>query len=459
MWFRGNWHVLPIGFSILALVLTAGLSLNSVRGHYRASHAASLSDQASLYQALGKPYRAFDSRIVNPIPCGFSSGKPVAGGSTAYITIRTDCLGFKNVPVQAVEANLTVIGAPSAGYAVLYAGATRPNTASIVYNPNDTVSSHVTLPVSNGAVTLYTTSTAHFTLDIFGFYTMGTDFATGYQTNSLATGSYYHAYFTPIRYMDTRGLGSIDSRRTKLQGENVVAIPSNILPAGATALVGRITVVDPEGAGYVATYGTAASNVGTADLLYNARQTIGNEFVTAVSAGSNNHSVFYFNSTSKAHIVIDILGYYDTTPGGINSQGYEASFGAKFYPLAVATRLFDSRSGQQSCSSSASTGPIPAAVNYHPVILEDCAGIPNRGVTKILTGTVTTVNPRTGGYLRLSGLEGQGGPHASLNFGNGLYSNGYHMLYDNAPDGHPSFTVYSTTTTDVILDATGYFLY
>ena len=94
------------------------------------------------------------------------------GGST------TDCGGLSAQSPQAVVVNLTVVGPASAGYATMFpATSTLPLAASLLYKAGDVLSNGVTVKLGLGATgvgfadfRIYTVSTAHYVVDIVGYY-------------------------------------------------------------------------------------------------------------------------------------------------------------------------------------------------------------------------------------------------------------------------------------------------
>ena len=253
---------------------------------------------------------------------------------------------------------------------------------------------------------------------------------------------------TPTRLADTRkGLG-ISSRLTpgaprQLQ---VVGAASGLIPAGATAITGTLTVTDQTAGGWIYMGPAAASTPSTSSLNFPAGDVRANG-VTVSLASDGSVWVTYVSSTRGAstQVVFDVTGYFMP-----NLDGY-------LYKPVAPTRLLDSRINQG--LAGAFTNNVPRTLT----VVGAAGGlIPADAVA--ITGNVTVTGQSAKGYLYV-GPDPVASPSSStLNFptGDNRANNVTVKLGSQASDtGTISITYVAATkgraTTHVIFDVTGYY--
>lgn len=451
--------------SILTIVLMAGLGLST----------ANLVEQASAqgtgnlkYYPLLNPVRLLDTRVSpfqSPDVCT-PRGTPLEGGSYMIFSLGS-CGGSTSIPlpsrVYGIEATLTVVNPDRTGFASLLPGGSitlSPKTASLTYAAGDTVSSHVT--VTDGTFGLYSSATADYVLDVTGVYSRD-EYYSG-AASYYQTGSYYFPLANPVRMVDTRGLGAVTTLHGRISGDTTILLPGFF----GSAVVGRITVVNPENTGHLTTYPMngigGVPNVSrplAADLTYRQGQVVGNEFVARLGYDATSQQYgFRVATTSPTDVVIDIMGYYWFHP----QSASRPEKGTLFNPLKYApnVRLVDTRAGMSYHWNRLCNVPGVPVSAQSPVTFPDsgCLGVPAEAVA--LSGTISTVNPATLGFLKvLSSIADLGNTvHANLNFNGGqLISGGAHFPIDhpNGPGLDGTVNVFSTSRTDVIIDVSGYY--
>jgi alpha-tubulin suppressor-like RCC1 family protein len=118
------------------------------------------------------PARLFESRSGQlPTIDGADSG--VGRRGAGQVTV-VKVAGRAGVPASAdaVSLNVTIVGAPAAGYATVYPCGERPNAASIAYTgPNATPNAVVSGVDASGNVCVYTHTSADLVVDVNGYQT------------------------------------------------------------------------------------------------------------------------------------------------------------------------------------------------------------------------------------------------------------------------------------------------
>ncbi|HMY71604.1 MAG TPA: hypothetical protein PLQ88_07195, partial [Blastocatellia bacterium] len=131
--------------------------------------------------------------------------------------------------------------------------------------------------------------------------------------------------------------------------------------------------------------------------------------------------------------------------------GGETPAGLQFYPLPSPVRLLDTRFGASPNACSQPNQPIAGSTSRTQSARGFC-GLPANA--QAITGNVTTVQSG-GGYLTLYPSGAQQSTVASTNYGaNEVVNNVFTVGLGNA-DG--AFNIFALTTTDVVVDVTGYY--
>jgi PKD repeat protein len=122
-------------------------------------------------------------------------------------------------------------------------------------------------------------------------------------------------YYTvnPCRVFDSRSGAALAS------GSNTVvnlAVAACGIPASARAVAGNLTVVNPDGEGYVSLYPGNYPQPSTSTANFVSGAVRGNSVVMPMAtdgSGTLGLSVFVGNNGS-AHVVLDVTGYFQTSP-------------------------------------------------------------------------------------------------------------------------------------------------
>lgn len=203
------------------------------------------------------PTRVFDSRTME-----FGAAKVAAGTRNVQLA---GVGGIPNAGVSAVIANLTAINPDAPGYATIYAaGTAEPQTSNLNYVAGVARANLVIVQVSaEGFATLYTHESAHYAVDVLGWFGEGVDFEP----------------IAPLRLRDTRvddagPLGPDESIAIHVFGQPTI-------PDGVMAIFGNVTAAQPTTPGYLQVYPDAVP--ATSNVNFVAGKVVSNAVLTEVS--------------------------------------------------------------------------------------------------------------------------------------------------------------------------------
>ncbi|MFN8022844.1 MAG: hypothetical protein U0Q03_15060 [Acidimicrobiales bacterium] len=229
------------------------------------------------------------------------SVRPVSGGETIDVTV-TGLAGVPATGVQAVVMNVTAVSPTNAGYVTVYpSGGIRPLISSLNTRPGVTVANLVTMPVgANGAVSAYVSSgRVDLLFDIAGFYS----------TQEGVDGMRFHP-LSPFRIMDTRqgAGGPVTGIAAGTSVTQRVAGTAGVPTSGAAAVALNVTVTEPSSASFVTVWPSDVPRPVVSNLNFRAGDTIANQVIVRLSASG---TFDVFNLAGAAHVIVDVVGYYD----------------------------------------------------------------------------------------------------------------------------------------------------
>jgi hypothetical protein len=150
----------------------------------------------------------------------------------------------------------------------------------------------------------------------------------GYTSASAAGGAgagLYNALPSPVRMCDTRagnpsGLSSPNNQCNGMTLATNGILPVKVaningIPAGATAAVFNVTVVNPQGAGFLTVFPQGASQPFVSNLDYTAGQVTANRVIVPLSTSGATPGYISVYSSSRADVVVDVSGYYTAATG------------------------------------------------------------------------------------------------------------------------------------------------
>jgi alpha-tubulin suppressor-like RCC1 family protein len=397
------------------------------------------------------PHRILDTRPTvksgNPTCIGLS-GKFSVGVVRTFTVARANYVGggaAAAVPADAVAitANLTIVNETAPGVIDLGPAATASgSTSSLSFVKGDIRANNVTIGLAaDGSLSaVYRSSTPGATtdliLDITGYFLPGT------------SGAGYHTV-TPGRILDTRPTGSagathigplskLVNRTVKtfaVSGVKPLGGASALVPAGAVAVTGNLTVTNATSVGYVSLGPTMTANPSTSTVNVPARTNVANGVTVALNGGKLS-VVWCGTAGSKADVIFDVTGYFTAAPGGLS-----------FYAVDP-VRILDSSVNLGISGPFASRTAQLFGVGGSGAIPANAAGI---------SGNVTLINPSTAGWALVSPEIVASPTTSTVNASAGRSeANGFNVLLGSG--GHVALEWAGTTgsTANLALDVTGY---
>jgi hypothetical protein len=341
----------------------------------------------------------------------------------------------------AVTGNLTVTGQTAGGY--LYVGpyaTSRPSSSTLNFPPGDDRANAVTVALGAGGtlgVTFVATKSgpiAHVIFDVTGYFT---------PDNSGAT----FVSLAPKRLLDTRSGTGLSGLFSSHVARTLAVAGSTVVPAGATAITGNVTVTQQTSGGYLYVGPAPANDPSSSTLNF----PIGDDRANAVNVALGNGttaplgslSITYVGAAGSAatsQVIFDVTGYFIGNGSG-----------AKYVPLNP-VRVLDTRNGTGGFS-----GPFGSHAAGTFQVTGGISGVP-AGVPAV-TGNLTVTQQSSGGYLYVGPTAMNDPTSSTLNFPIGD-DRANAVTVALAPGGTLSATYVAPTagkTAHVIFDVSGYF--
>jgi hypothetical protein len=327
-----------------------------------------------------------------------------------------------------------------------------------------------TVPVATALVG-GTLGSLHVTWDTAGTQSITvTDpllFISGSQTGIVVTGTpaaagTYYPLATPTRFLDTRygtglsGAFQANVSRTFQVASTVADTAGTIVPKGAIAVTGNLTVTDAT-SGWAFYLGpTATNSPTTSSINFVAGQTKANNVTVPLAADGTLSATYISSAGQTADLVFDVTGYFY---GGHAYTGFSTLLvGEVYMPLATPARVIDTR------FTGSIPGPSAKVVANQPICYTLALPAPDTADfatnAKAVTG-ILTVTGATSGWAVAVGptLASVTSPaFSNINFVAGeTKANGVTVALGT---GHTLCIDYISTTpntVDVVFDVTGYF--
>lgn len=271
-------------------------------------------------------------------------------------TITVDLASRVPAGTTAVVLNLTGIAPTSGSYVTVYpAEAARPVVSNLNLAANEVRANAVTVALgASRSLSLYNNAgNINLAADLAGYY--------------APAGATLHNTAGPVRVLDTRSSGGPIPA-----GGTITVDTSRFLAAtGARAVTVNLTVVNPTATTYLTAWPTGVARP-TASSVNATRGTVtANQVTVALGADKD---IRLYNFTGRANVVVDLVGYYDT------------SFGDAFYPV-IPRRVLDTRTDG---------GGALQGGYYYPVIVTEDPASPDADISAMVLnvtgtgGTATT---------------------------------------------------------------------
>ncbi len=291
----------------------------------------------SLYTTVS-PTRVLDTR---------SSGGQVPGGGTVTVDLST------RVPegTTAVVLNLTGVSPTNGTYVTVWpAEESRPTASNLNLVANETRANAVTVALGpSRTLNLFNAvGRIHLLADLSGYY--APQGQTLYNTRA------------PQRVLDTRNGGGPIAAGTSINVDTSRFLAST----GVRAITINLTVVNPTANTFVTAYRNGVTRPAVSSINASRGTIIANQ-VTVALGGDND--IRLYNSAGSAHVIVDLVGDYDT------------GFGDSFYPVTP-TRVLDTR-------DPSTPGRLPGGYYYAITVTED-PGSPDAQISAVVLNVTGT---------------------------------------------------------------------
>ena len=392
------------------------------------------------FYPLAHPVRLLDTRV-GATGCD-SPGAQIPGNTSRTQTAAGRTCDGLTIPAnaKALTGNVTTVLPSVGGFLTLYpSGVTRPLVSNSNYASNSVLNNVFTvgLGAADGAFNIYVASTTDVVVDV-----------TGYYAPPSGSGLYFHPLPHPVRLMDSRVgatacftpgmLLTAGSTTTQL---GTTTCDGVLIPGGALALVGNATTVNPQANGFLTLFPADATRPLAASSNFQTGINMNAPFTVGLSPSGQ----FNIYTAATTDLVVDVLGYFSMQLNDSNGQGL------LFNPLPTPVRLLDTRAaGATGCFTPG--GQMIGGTAYLQPATGACTGIP--AAAKAVVGNATTVNVAANGFLTFWPSDANQPTVATSNYRSGLVFN-RHFTAGLGADG--AFKRFASTTTDLVIDLSGYF--
>jgi hypothetical protein len=309
---------------------------------------------------------------------------------------------------------------------------------TINFNKGDIRANNVTVGLSGGSLqAVYratTGATVHLIFDVTGYFTPDTAGAT-YHT--LAPGRVLDSRPTTSAHKNIGLAGKFKNKTVRtftVAGVKALGWTAALVPAGATAVTGNLTVTGSTSDGYLAIGPTMVSVPATSTLNTMKGQNRANGVTVALKSGKL-QAVWVGKAGSTADVIFDVTGYFTTGATGL-----------RYYPITP-IRDLDSTTGKGLSGSFATKTARTLTVGGLGGVPTDAKGI---------SGNLTLLKPTSAGYGFIAPTISGTPASSTLNSTTGLtVANGFDVALSS---GKLSIIWMGTTGSkaNFSLDVTGY---
>ncbi len=442
---------LPAGLSLNGNVIngtptTAGASIFTIRADDdgnacfgERTYTINIGSTGLMYYPLARPVRLLDTRPgASPNAC-FQPNAPIPGGTSRTQPARGTCEGLV-IPANAttITGHITTVQSGGGSLTLYPSDAPQPNVTNSNYLANEVLNNAFTvgLGAADGAFKLFVSSNTDVVIDV-----------TGYYAPPSAGGLYFHPLPKPIRLLETRtGFTGCQATGTPLQTgtirmqTGVLTCDGVTIPTGAQALVGNATTTNSTGNGYLTLYPADATQPFASSSNFAAGINRNAPFTVGLSLNGE----FKIYTAQTTDLVIDVMGYYSTQATDANGQGL------LFNSLGAPLRLMDTRAAQPACYQPGA--PMTGGTVYTQDTQISCTNLTS--AARGLVGNVSALNVTANGFVTFWPSNANQPTVATSNYQTGRVFN-RHFTVGLGND--VAFKRYTSSTTDLIIDISGFF--
>ena len=401
------WVMDPVAFVNPSLYRPTFFELAAPFGLRPGAPAATLSDPSS-FVTSDPPKRAVDTRLTQRL-----------GARTVN---RIDLSGYVGTDASAAAVNLTMVSPTADGYVTSWpCDQPQPATSNVNAARGTTRAAHAVVDLTaDRSICVYAHVATDLVVDVNGWYVPSTSAGLGFHPVDSA------------RIFDSRS----PARRFSAGEVRRIAVP-----AGAQAIAANITVTEPQSAGYVTVYPCGAQLPAASSVNVDAGETAAN----LVQVGASNGEVCVY-SFMRAHVVVDLVGTYDTAADGLH------------YQSVAPVRVADTRSGVGTVRGMVAfdAGRFGVLSAQAPVALPAVPG----NVRAVMTSLIV-VSARSGGWGVIGPCRDDAmrapSPTSTLNYSAGAIVANQSIVATRATSNRDVCS-YSTSPAYHVVDLVGWFV-
>ena len=354
------------------------------------------------------PRRIVDTRIG-------TGGLDVPVGTGCTMRLAMD---EASVPADAgaVALSVTALGSQPGFLTVFPCSTGQPDTSNVNTRAGGfpTPNLVIAIPDENREVCIFSLFEAEVIIDLTGWWTEDGD-------QRMTT-------IAPVRADDSRE----DPGRPLVPANTTRTIPlGSIIPSGATTVVANLTVTEPQADGFLTAFPCDEPFPLASNLNFRA----GESRAVAIVVGVDDSAQLCVQSSTAAHIVLDVSGYYAPAPQFGPTPGLQ--------PLP-GRRVADSRSGQGGWSGKFSAGTTRG--------LSPTAGLPNESQTTAAVLNVVVTEAEADGFVTIYPCDEARPTVSAVNYTPAGESTNM-VVVDLSDEGE--ICVYALTRAHVVVDLFG----
>lgn len=335
--------------------------------------------------------------------------------------------GRGDVPEFAVGAivEVTMVGPSGPGFATVHPCGTTPPTASAInYTTGVDVANEVFADLSaDGSLCVYTYEGSHLLIDVVGY-------VLPFDSVKL---------MTPARLAESRiGAPTIDGEsqgfgRTTPGSTTTVKVTGRAnVPTGISAAILNVAAVDPADNGFISVNPCLPGSPTASSINYAPGVNRANELIAQVDAEGD----VCIYTQHAVDLIVDVVGYVE-----------EGSDLVSMSPV----RFAETRVGAPTVDGQSQGGGALAAGSSTTIQITGRSTVPAGAVAAVVN--VAAVDPQAAGFFTVDGCNTPRPNASSLNYTPGVNGANELVVQLNA-DGE--LCVYTSASTDMILDVVGY---